>query len=539
MFMFDLIIKDGYVVDGTGKAAWRADVGVLDERISKIGSLNEFSAKKVIDVRGSIVCPGFVDFHSHADAELLKEPSNKPKLMQGVTTEVIGNCGFSLAPVSEDRKHMLRKYVESLLGKTESFWNLTTMGGYLNQLGKNGTGVNVASYVGHQALRIAVMGFDNRRPAKKEMAKMKDLLLQSLRQGAIGLSTGLIYPPGSYAQTEELVELCRVVAKEGGIYTTHIRSESDEMIESIREALDVGRQAGVPVHISHLKICGKKNWSKIDAVLNLILKARENGLDVTCDAYPYLAGSTMLMALLPPWVLEGGLEAMLGKLKKYEIREKIKKDFARPVKGWDNIVKNAGWENIFISWVYTEQNKDMEGKSLQEITTLSGKDTAELLFDLLIEEKGRVTMVVFQQCEENMRRIMKQPMVMFGSDGIYSGGKPHPRLYGTFPRILRKYVREEKLLSLEEAICKMTYLPNQKLGFTNRGLIKENFFADIVVFNLDEIRDFATYKDPERYPEGIEYVLVSGETAVEKGTYTGSLPGKVLFKQANLLQLQP
>jgi len=530
--MFDVIIKGGNIIDGTGKPSFWADVGIVGDRIRQIGNLNGSPAKKTIDAEGLVVCPGFVDIHSHADVVLLREPLNKPKVMQGVTTEVIGNCGFSLAPVNKERKKMLREYVVPILGETGSPWNWSSMSEYLHQLTENNVGVNVASYVGHQALRIAVMGFDNRGPTEEEVERMKNLLTQSLQEGAIGFSTGLIYSPGSYADTDELIQLCEVVVKEGGIYTTHIRNESDEIVESVKEALDIGKRTGVPIHISHLKICGKKNWNKIDTVLNLILQAKREGLDVTCDIYPYLAGSTMLTALLPPWALEGGVEVLTKRLGRNEVRQKIKKDFTCGIKGWDNIVRSAGWENIFISWVHSEQNKDLEGKNLCEVAEFRGKEPAKALFDLLIEEKGRATMVVFQQSEENMRRIMQQPITMFGTDGIYLGEKPHPRLYGTFPRILGKYVREERLLSLEEAIYKMTYLPSQRLGFADRGAVKEKYFADIVILNPDKIKDRATYKNPEQYPEGIEYVLISGKVVVEKGKHTGSLPGKVLLKKS-------
>lgn len=528
--MFDVIIKGGEVIDGTGKGGYRADIGIAGERIGEIGSLKNSSANKTIDAQGLTVCPGFVDLHSHADAVLLEKPTDLPKVMQGVTTEVVGNCGFSLAPINRSRQNMLKQFLEPLLGEINSLCSWTSMDDYLHQLEKRGIGVNVASYVGHQTLRIAVMGFDDQKPTEEEMEKMQHLLAQSLQQGAVGLSTGLIYSPGSYADTRELVRLCEVVTGVGGIYATHIRNESNEILESVKEALDIGRKTGVSVHISHFKICGRENWNRIGTVLNLILQAKKEGLDVTCDMYPYLAGSTTLATLLPPWVHEGGIEALTERLGRHEVRERIKKDFARGIKGWDNIMQGVGWENIFINWVYSRQNKKMEGRNLRGIAASCKKDPAQTLFDLLISEKGRATMVVFCNCEENMRNMMQQPMTMIGTDGIHLGQKPHPRLYGTFPRVLGKYVREEKLLSLEEAIHKMTYLPNQRLGFADRGAIRKGFFADIVVFDPDTIRDCATYKDPKQYSQGIEYVLVSGKVVVEKGEHTGSLPGRVLFR---------
>ncbi len=521
---FDMLILNGRVVDGTGNPWFRADIGIKAGRIVKIGSLASASANKIIDARNLIVSPGFIDIHSHSDFALIKDPKAESKIMQGVTTEVIGNCGLSTAPIRENTRGLLEKYLEPIRFKVKLNW--FTIGEYLNQLEKQGIGLNVATLVGHGTIRIAVMGFDNRLPTKEELDDMKLLVSQSMEDGAFGMSSGLIYPPGCYSNTRELIELCKVVGKYGGIYTTHIRDEEDALIESVKEAIEIGKLSGIPVHISHHKAAGRANWGKVKETLNLMDEAREKGIDVTCDQYPYAASCTFLSTVIPIWAHEGGTGKLIARLKDPEIRRRLAKEIEEGIPEWDKIM---------IVSVSSEKNKNFEGKTIAEISEAVGKNPADVTFDLLIEEEATVMAVFFEMCEEDVCTVMKHPVTMIGSDGlavtpsgILGEVKQHPRSYGTFPRVLGKYVREERVLTLEEAIRKMTSFPAQRLGFRDRGLIREGFWADITIFDPSEIVDKATYTDPHQFPEGIKYVIVNGELVVEDGKHTGTLAGKVL-----------
>jgi len=531
--MYDILIKNGFIIDGTGRAGYAADIGIVNGLIKEVGSLRNVSSREVIDAKGLTVSPGFIDFHSHADVELMRQSPERPKIMQGITTEVIGNCGMAVAPLSKHNLYPQKEYVTSLLGSSEIEWSWSNLKQYFTQLERRNIPVNVASYAAHGAIRVAVMGFDARKPTQEELDKMKMLAVQAMKEGAVGLSTGLIYPPGCYADIHELVELCKVVAEYDGFYASHVRNESDKLIESLKEAIEIGKRANISVHISHFKISGRSNWSKIGQALDLIHQAKREGIDITCDQYPYTAGSTTLTALLPQWVLAGGLEASLRRLSNARTRRRIRRELHQDIPRWNNLAKTTGWDNIVISLVNTEKNKILEGKSIAKIAELREKDPADVLFDLLTEEKGSVIMVVFQGSEENVRRILQEPTTMIGTDGIPRKGKPHPRLYGTFPRILGKYVREENILSLEEAIHRMTFLPAKRLQFDNIGQIKKGNYADITIFDRDSITDKSTYDQPCQYPEGIEYVLVSGEISVKTGEYTGALPGRILRKPSS------
>jgi len=530
--MYDVLIKNGFIIDGTGRAGYAADIGIVNGLIKEVGSLRNVSSREVIDAKGLTVSPGFIDFHSHADVELMRQSSERPKIMQGITTEVIGNCGMAVAPLSKHNLYPQKEYVTSLLGSSEIEWSWSNLKQYFTQLERRNIPANVASYAAHGAIRVAVMGFDARKPTQEELDKIKMLAVQAMKEAAVGLSTGLIYPPGCYADIHELVELCKVVAEYDGFYASHVRNESDKLIESLKEAIEIGKRANISVHISHFKISGRSNWSKIGQALDLIHQAKREGIDITCDQYPYTAGSTTLTALLPQWVLAGGLEASLRRLSNARTRRRIRRELHQDIPQWDNLAKTTGWDSIVISLVNTEKNKIFEGKSIAKIAELREKDPADVLFDLLTEEKGSVIMVVFQGSEENVRRILQEPTTMIGTDGIPRKGKPHPRLYGTFPRILGKYVREEKILSLEEAIHKMTFLPAKRLGLRNVGQIREGNYADLAIFDPAGIMDKSTYENPCEYPKGIEYVLVSGVIVVEGGEPADALPGRVLRNQS-------
>jgi len=526
--LFDVIIKNGTVIDGTGNPWFKADLGVKDERIVEIGRLNRAEAEIVLEAKDLVVCPGFIDMHSHSDLMWLANPRAEAKIMQGVTTELLGQDGISVAPVSKPNIEVIKGLWSGVMGRAEVEWDWSTIGEYLSRFERQGVAVNVATYVPHGNVRIEVMGMEDRSPTDSELKLMKELVEESMKDGAVGLSTGLIYVPCIYAKTDELIELCKVVAKYSGIFGVHMRNEGDQLIESVQEVISIGEKSGTPVQINHFKAAGEKNWGKVAEAFKIIEEARAKGVDITCDQYPYTAGSTTLTAILPPWVREGGVNKIIQRLKDPEQRLRIKKDIQTGVPGWDNQVAYGGWDGIIITSVASRKNKGLEGKTISEIAQLQKKSQADAAFDLLIEENTDVGMVIFCMTEQDVRTVMKHHIQMVGTDGLLGDGKPHPRAYGTYPRILGKYVREEKVLTLEEAIRKMTSFPAQRLGLKDRGLIMEEMYADVVVFNPKTIVDVATYENPIQYPIGVEYVLVNGEIVVDKGKHTGAVPGKVL-----------
>ena len=522
---FDLVIKNGRIVDGTGNPWFRADIGISNGRIAKIGQVEERQGYEVINTDGLIVAPGFIDMHAHDDLIFFDDPFNKPKLYQGVTTVVCGNCGISPAPVNRRTLDILRSYI-GILSKRVSFeW--ITYGDYLRKLEDIGPlGTNFAGLVGHGTLRIAIMGMEARDPSHEELKEMKSLLAKSLEDGAFGMSTGLIYPPGCYSRTEEIIELSKVVSRYGGYYATHMRNESNVVLESMAEAIRIGREAGAPVEISHLKVTGRRNWGKATEMLKLIERAREEGIDVTADAYPYTAGSTYLASILPPWAHEGGEEKLKERCKDPKTRAKLR-EFIERRDDWENFVKQAGWEGIIIA--YSPSHPEFEGKSIAEISKSLRKDPYNLIFDIIAEDGLKAMMIVFVMNEKDVDKIVSHPYVMIGTDGLDVGvGRPHPRAYGTFPRVLKIYVREKRVISLEEAIRKMSSLPAQKLRLKDRGLIREGCWADIVIFDPKTISDEATYEEPRRKPKGIKYVIVNGVVEIEDGELTGKRAGRVL-----------
>ncbi len=528
---FDLVIKNGRIVDGTGVPWFKGDIAVKNGKIAKIGKIKE-KGEIEIDAAGKVVSPGFIDLHNHSDLTILAYPDAESYIMQGVTTAVVGNCGISMAPLNPDKVDLLKRYVSPFLAKGFDYgWDWRTLNEFYKKVEKQGTTMNLAPLVGQGTVRLAVKGFDPDKPSKEELDEMKALVAQAMEEGAFGMSTGLIYPPGSYATTEEIIELAKVAAEYGGIYTTHMRNEGKRLIEAVEEAIRIGEEAGIPVEISHHKASGKPNWGKVCATLRLMERARKRGVEVSCDVYPYTAGSTTITALLPNWVLEGGVDKMLERLKDRKIREKIKQEIEEDRVVGENFLKAAGWDGVLISQCSIEK---YEGKTLEQILKEKGTidNPYDGLFDWLIEIKGDAAMVLFLMDEEDVKWVLSNPLSSVISDSWvtapYAGGKPHPRAYGTFPRVLGKYVREEGLLSLEEAIRKMTSQPAGKIRLQDRGLLREGFWADIVIFDPETIRDRATYQNPHQYPEGIEYVIVNGEIVVERGKLTGKRPGKIL-----------
>lgn len=546
--VFDTLIKNGLLIDGAGNPWFRADVGVSQGKVAQIGRLGNFRAESVIDARGLVVSPGFIDIHTHSDLALLINPRAESKIRQGVTTEVIGNCGSSAAPVKKETLSFLKDEWKPEAKAVK--WNWSTLGDYLNRLEEQGVSLNVASFVGHGTVRTAVMSVENRSPTNREMKEMKTLVAESMKEGAFGLSSGLVYLPGCYAKTSELIELCRVVADYGGLYTSHIRGERETIVEALKEAIIIGEQASVPVQVSHN--CPKYGaHGRFKEQSEIYEKARARGVDVTFDNDTHTDFNPSLSQVLPQWAQAGGNKKIVARLEDLKIREKIKREIIEdkfPGPGYSGLVKHGRWNRIFL--FRCKKHKDLIGKSLQEIAKMRSVDPFDAYLDLIIEEKGDVSALFNYIDEEDIRTVLRHPLMMVCSDGCAYApygvlGRINgysPCSYGEYPYILERYVREEKVLTLHEAVRKMTSFPAQRLGLTDRGLLKEGMWADIVIFDPNAVKDRATSRYPYRfplpnfphkYPEGIKYVLVNGETVVEKGRHKGILPGKVLRHSIN------
>jgi N-acyl-D-amino-acid deacylase len=532
--LLDLLLTGGYVIDGTGRPAFPANVGVADGKIALVAppTVPPPAAARTADCSNLALSPGFIDIHSHSDYLLLANRTAESKITQGVTTEIGGNCGFSPAPVlGANMEEDYGRYLSDL--GIEDRWN--DLAGFYDVLERTGIAVNFASFTGHNNLRKAVVGYEARPAAPEEMARMKRLLAEAVEQGSLGMSAGLIYPPGCYAPREELIELTEESARRGGFYATHMRDEGNHLEEAVEETLEIGRRSGSQVQISHHKACGHANWGKVERTLAMMDRAVEEGLPVYADQYPYLATSTGLAALLPRWVHDGGKEAVIGRLKDPEISAKIREE----VETGPTAIRHGGrWESILITQVRTDENRWTEGLSMTQIAERWSSDPISALFRLLIEEELGAGMVNFMMCEEDVERVMKHPRVCFGSDGTakamsgpLSAGKPHPRAFGTFPRVLSHYVRERGAIGLEEAIRKMTGLTAQILGFGDRGKIEEGYAADLVVFDPSRVRDCATYARPHAFSEGIRHVFVNGEAVLLNSEITGATPGRTLRRR--------
>ena len=532
--MYDILIRNGRIVDGTGNPWFRADVGIAKGRIVKIGKILPEEAEEFIDAANLMVCPGFIDAHAHSGIYLIVNPRGESMIRQGVTTQVCGNCGSSLAPITD----VNREYMTTRRGSLtdEVSWDWASYSEYLEKIEGQGTSINFVSFVGNGTVRTAVMSLELRKPTQQELSEMKKLVDEAMKAGAFGLSTGLYYSPSGFADTDEVVELSKVVAEYGGIYHSHIRGESAMVLDSVKEAIEIGNRAGVPVEIAHHKAYGKDYWHLIDDTLQAMEEARDKGVDVTCNVYPYLFGQTGLSAMVPYWAHAGGREELIKRLNDIPTRERIKKDMREGVPGWESHVKATGWDTIIVA--RCPVHEAYEGKSFSQISKEEGKDPYEVALNLLLEGlegKGGTSIKIFGQGEEDRRKVLKSHLSMIGSDGyalapygVLSKGLYHPRMYGCFPRFFRKYVREEGLLTFEDAVRKTTSLAAQKLGIRDRGLLREGMWADIVVFNPKTIADRATAQEPYLYPAGIEYVLVNGEITVKKGEHTGALAGQVL-----------
>jgi N-acyl-D-aspartate/D-glutamate deacylase len=527
---YDLLLVNGRIVDGTGNPWFRGDVAIKGDRIVAVGRMSHSAAARTIDARDLVVAPGFIDMHSHSDYLLLEDGLAQSKIRQGVTTEVLGE-GRSVAP-NKGRLPPRRMMV----GGKELSWD--SLGGYYHAMEKAGVAVNVASYVGLDNVWESVMGKSHARPTAQQFEQVKALVDETMKEGAFGLSSLLAMPPGSLASTDDIVELCKVVAKYRGIYSTHIRNEGLDVVAAVKEAIAIGERAGVGVDIIHLKIADQKLWGRMDTLVELIEQARRRGVNVQANVYPYTRGNNDLASIVPPWAHEGGIARMLERLRDGKLRERMKKDIKEGIPGWYNHYTAVGgdWSRMLVSG-----KGKYEGLTMDRVieTRTRGKkpppDKLDVLFDILLDEGGAVSTVYAHHTDKDMQRAMIQPWCSIGSDGSALAvegplrrGNPHPRSFGTFPRVLGRYVRELKLLRLEDAIRKMTSLNASKIGLFDRGLLRAGQFADVTIFDAIKAIDRATYERPFQYSEGIEYVIVNGVVVLERGKHTGAKPGRAL-----------
>ena len=525
--MFDLLIRNARVIDGAGNPWFRADVGIEQGTITEVGAISPgTAAQRLVDADDVCLAPGFIDIHTHSDFTLPSFPRAESMIAQGVTTEVTGNCGFTPYPISPDRLELLQSYAAFMAqGLT---WDWTSAEEYLSHLDSLPLSHNVVPLLGHGAVRIAVLGFENRPPNSTELERMQSLVAEAFEQGVVGLSSGLIYTPGAYADMQELVALCRVVKRFGGFYSTHLRNEADELVAAVEEALTIGREAGVPVQLSHHKVMGEKNWGTVDQTLDLVDKATAAGQDVTLDQYPYTGSSTTFLAFLPAWSLEGGIESLLGRLNNPAQCRRIRDEAER--------AKPMNWDKVLVAAVSRNENEQFLGATIEEVGRKLGLEGADAGLELLRRENGPFSIIRFGMSEEDVERVMRHPQVMVASDGHAlnqtSTGLPHPRNFGTFARVLGKYVREEENLNLEEAVRKMTSLPARRIGLRDRGLIRPGFVADLVLFRAEEIGDQATFDEPHRYAAGVKRVWVGGVEIWNESGDTGAAAGRVLRRES-------
>ena len=524
--MYDIVFRRATVVDGTGAAKFVADVAIANGLFAEIAPRLDGAAARTINAEGLVLAPGFIDLHCHSDAYHLEVPTGEIKIRQGVTLEVVGNCGDSMAPLVPERAQMSVDHCLGGAGRFSRPIDWLRYDEYVTRVDAAQPVVNVSGLVGHGTLRVAAMGFANRPPTAAEMDTMCGLLGDALSAGAAGLSTGLYYAPGLFAATAEVVTLAKIVARQGGYYATHMRNEAEGLLEAIDETLTIGRAAGVPVHISHLKAAGSRNWPKGELAVAQIEKARSEGVDATCDVYPYHFSSTTLQAVIPPWALEGGADALVERLLDPVRRAKIIAQIKDGVPGWENIYHNAGWEKIRISSLNSAARKPLQGQSIAAAAEAAGVDPFEFAVDLLAAERGAVNIIAGSMHEDNVARFLGLPYAMIGSDGAPNRGWPHPRVYGTFPRVIRRFVRELKAFSLEEAVRKMTAASAARLGFRRRGRIATGCVADAVLFDPERFSDTATFEVPCRYPVGLEAVTVAGTLVFSGNALTGERPGR-------------
>jgi dihydroorotase/N-acyl-D-amino-acid deacylase len=536
---YDIIIHNGHIIDGSGNPWYGADIAIQGDRIVRIGKLENAAGKRVIDASGLVVAPGFIDMLGQSETALLIDNRAISKLSQGITTEITGEGG-SIAPQDDLTLAALQPSIEPYHLKVD--W--TDLNGYFRRLESNGTPINLGTYVGAAQVREAILGDVNRAPTAEELEKMKALVAQAMQQGAFGISTALIYPPGHYAKTEELIELAKVAAQYGGIYASHMRSEGQSEPAAIQEALRIGKEAHLPVEIFHLKVSGKTRWGGMKNVVATIQAARDSGQDVSADMYPYLAGATALASALPPWVADGGLGKLLERLHDPDIRARIKSELGSDHPDWENLYFDSGGASgVMVASVVNKDLKQYTGMTVAQIAAAQKKDPVDALFDFILADKGQTGALYFIASEDDLQTGLKQPWTSIGLDasempldGPLYEPHAHPRTFGSMPRFLGHYVRDLHLLPLEQAIRKITSLPAQREHLSNRGLLKEGFFADIAIFDPATIIDKATYQQPTQLSQGVKYVFVNGQLEFEDGKMTGVMAGKALRRNAVPLQ---
>src|SRR5438067_669003 len=529
---FDVIVKGGTVYDGTGAKPKHVDVAIRADRIVGVGDFKTAKAKTIIDANGLAVAPGFINMLSWSTVSLIQDGRSQSEIRQGVTTEVMGE-GESMGPVNDRvREHMLREQADI---RYEIKWN--TLAEYLRYLETRGVSCNVASFLGATTVREYVIGLEDKQPTPEQLDEMRELVRKEMEAGALCIGTSLIYPPAFYAKTEELIELCKVAAKYQGKYISHMRSEGNRLLEAVDELIRISREAGIPAEVYHIKAAGQPNWGKIDDLLSRIETAQKEGLKITADMYTYTAGGTGLDACLPPWTEDGGYPALFKRLHDPATREKIKAQVQTPTDEWENMYLAAGGpEHIILVQFKSEKLKPLTGKTLDEVAKMRGKDPIDTAMDLIAEDESRIGAIYFMISEENIKKELAKPWISFGSDeasqapeGVFLKSNPHPRAYGNFARVLGKYVRDEKVIPLTEAVRRLTGLPAMNLGLDHRGFLKEGMFADVVVFDPATISDRATFEKPHQYAVGVKHVFVNGVQVLKDGEHTGAKPGRALW----------
>ena len=528
---FDIIIRNGTVYDGSGRSPVKADVGIKGDRIAAVGNLSRATAPTIVDAKGLAVAPGFINMLSHSESSWLQDYRSLSELRQGVTTQIFGES--SMGPLSDEMK---KRRTESQ-GDVKFVIPWTTLAEYLAYLEKQGISQNVASFIGAPTIREYVIGLEDKPPTPAQLDQMRELVRREMEAGALGITTALIYPPAFFAKTDELIELCKVAAKYKGKYTAHMRSEGAQLLEAVQETIRISKEAGLPAEIYHLKASGEANWPKMDQAIKLIEDARKQGVKITADMYTYPAGGTGLDASLPPWVFDGGREAAYKRLQDPATRQKIAEAVRTPTNEWENLYLLSGSpERILLASFRNDSLKPLTGKTLAEVAKMRGKDPVETIMDLLLEDRSRIGTIYFLMSEDNIKKQIRQPWVSFGSDaasiaaeGVFLKSSAHPRTYGNFARLLGKYVRDEKVISLTEAIRRLTSLPATNLGLKDRGSLKPGMFADVVIFDPETIADRATFGQPHQYSVGVRDVFVNGVHVLKNGEHTGAKPGRALW----------
>ena len=529
---YDVIIKNGMIYDGTGGKPYRGDIAVLGDRIVKIGDLSKAAAKQIVDANGLAVAPGFINMLSWSTDSLIIDGRSMGELKQGITTQIMGE-GNSMGPLTDKMKKEMLEDQSNL--KYDIKW--TTLAEYLQYLERKGISQNVASFVGATTIRQYVIGLEDKPPTPEQMQKMRELVRDEMEHGALGIGSSLIYAPAFYAKTEELIELCKVAAKYKGKYISHMRSEGNRLVEGVEELIRISREAKLPAEIYHLKAAGKDNWAKMDTVIAMVEKARSEGLKITADMYTYPAGATGLDAAMPPWVLDGGYEAAFKRLSDPETRKRIAHEITTPTDKWENLYLAAGSpDRVMFSDFKSEKLRPLIGKTLAQVSQMRGTSPEETIMNLVLEDRSRVGTIYFLMSEDNIKKQIKLPFLSFGSDaasmapeGVFLKNSTHPRAYGNFARLLGKYVREEKIISLEEAIRKLSGLPATNLGLKDRGFLKKGMFGDIVIFDPNMIADKATFEKPQQFAVGVRDVFVNGVQVLKSGEHTNKMPGRALY----------